>query len=482
MVDRKGNITSAITMPMGITYLATFLKQRGLEVNFIDSPGEGIEQLKPYKREYLLRGLDIKGILKRIHKDTDLIAISAIFSPQNHIIIELIKQIKACLKVPIVLGGCHSSFNLNLFFREGADFIILGEGEHALHQLCQHLAGKIPIRQVNNLAYVRKNKIIKTQKKHYENIDELPFPDRNFLNLKNYHKLNMGHSPSNDKFTPLITSRGCPFDCTFCASAVFWEKRWKARSPKNVVDEIEMCVKKLSIREFHFEDDNMTLHKKRAELIFREIIKRGLKIKWSAASGLRPELINAKLLQLMKRSGCVHITVAPESGSPRVLKQIYKKNIDLDKIIKIVNISNKLNIKTAGYILICPLGTTREDDMQTLKYVQQLAKKGLDELGVFPVIPYPATEIAKMFEFYFKEDFDQWEELITGRIPDWYPNKKKVIEFRTKLYRTFLTYQLAYHPVKIINIVKNFMLSRQSIKTDRILQSVFKQFIRKIFS
>lgn len=474
IVDRRGNITTAITIPLGIAYLASYLRSRGICVELIDAPGLGINRVEIFRKDFLLRGITYDEIVERISPDTDLIGISAVYSPQHNSLRELVVKIRNKYpKIPIVMGGNHVTLYYRDFFDDGIDYVVLNEGESSLYQLCLCLQGRCELSGIDGIVYKKKRKLFVNKKRYLiKNLDSIPFPSRDLLLLENYFKARMGHSPANKRFTPIIATRGCPFNCSFCASSLFWKNSWRARSPRNIVDEIEQCVVKYNIREFQFEDDNLTLDKKMIIDLCDEIIDRNLAIEWCVASGLRPENVDRELLVKMKEAGCKHIAVAPETGSPRVLKEVFNKGIDLGKILEITKNSDELGIRTAAYILISNFETAADRKL-TLSYLKELAVAGLDELGAFPVIPYPGTAIAKRFPSL--QDLNKWEELITGKIPNWYPDYKSVKRFRTRLYATFFLYQLFYHPAKLFRLVENLILRRQETKTDRSLQNLIRR-------
>ena len=115
----------------------------------------------------------------------------------------------------------------------------------------------------------------------------------------------------------MITSRGCPYNCVFCSIHVVMGKKWRGRSPENVVDEIEQLVHTYHVKRIDFTDENMTLNKKRMETICDLIVKRGLDIEWYTPNGVRADTLDENLLRKMKASGCKKIRVAPESGVQR---------------------------------------------------------------------------------------------------------------------------------------------------------------------
>jgi len=476
ILDRKYNLTYAVNLPLGLAYIGAYLLKQGIKVEVIDAVGEGIRQRRNYKKNYSILGLSNNEIIGRINNKSKLIAISVRYSTQHNLVIELIREIKKKIKgIPIAVGGVHASYHYKKFLEENVDYVMLGESELSFYNLCLFLQDKIEYKQLKGVISKRRDNSA-LMSSFIRNIDELPFPARQLFPLDNYYKERSAQGPSNKKFTPIISSRGCPNNCSFCASTVFWGKVWRPRSPKNVVDEIQECIQKFGITEFHFVDDNLTLDKKRIIDICNGVIKRELKITWSAPTGIRPENVDYELLTLMKKSGCAHITLAPESGSQRVLNEIYNKKLNLEKILEIVSNCNKLRITTAGFIIIGVIGETMEDRLLTKKYVQYLAKEGLDEIGVFPLIPYPECPITKKYK-HIKE-IKNFEELITGVIPPWYPNYKSVKQFKRELYIRFLFYQSVYHPLKILRLIKNFITGKQDIKSDRVIKNMIKIFVK----
>jgi magnesium-protoporphyrin IX monomethyl ester (oxidative) cyclase len=342
-------------------------------------------------------------------------------------------------------------------------------------ELIRNLGNKRALTEISGLAFYHNGELICNSKKYIKNLDLLPFPARGLIPLENYWKIKKSHGPTTAKHTPIITSRGCPYNCSFCSSSLFWNRLWRARSVENVIDEIRHCIEDFGITEFEFEDDNLTLNPKRAKTIFREIINRGFKITWSAPNGLNSENLDEEMLTLMKDSGCVHIAVAPESGSQRILKDIYKKKVDLDKIKCIVRKCNKIGIKTAGFFVVGTPVETKDDRILTRRYIAELAKCGLDEVGIFPCVPYPGTEIRNLYEL---KNIN--EEIIIGDIPEWYPNYKAVDKYIKNLYLTFIINKLLYHPKKILFSIKNILTGRQELKMERVVISLLSSWRRRM--
>ena len=342
-VFSKTQVNANVTPPLGLMYLASFIREKGHEVGFIDATVEKTDQITGLKNDISIRGLTFNEIVKKIDKKTDLIGISNLFSLTFPVIVELVDNLKnAYTNVKIVLGGAHPSALPKLCLEKSkADFVIIGEGELSLNKLIDCLENKTHLDDIDGIAYKKDNKIIVNQKTNYiKDLDCLPFPARDLLSWEKYYSTHEAHGPTQESWTPILSSRGCPFKCTFCTSRL-WDWKFRARSAKNVVEEIEFCIKKYGITEFHFEDENMTLKNERVREICKLIIDKSLKIKWQTPNGIRASVTDCETLDLMKRSGCYHITVAPESGSDRVIKDIMKKEQDLESVTNIIKHCSK---------------------------------------------------------------------------------------------------------------------------------------------
>ena len=198
--------------------------------------------------------------------------------------------------------------------------------------------------------------------------------------MKNYFSLKQSHSSLRyDKWAIMLFSRGCPYNCSFCNTPYIWRKKWRVRDPIKVVDEILHLQKKYGIKEIHFEDENMGTDPKKLELFCDELMKRKIKINWQAANGMRPNGLNKNLLSKMLKSGCTNIILAPESGSKKVLDKILNKSLNLNDIIRVFKIANKLNLKTTAYFIMGLPGEKKEDIKKTIKFAIRCAKIGVDE-------------------------------------------------------------------------------------------------------
>ena len=170
-------------------------------------------------------------------------------------------------------------------------------------------------------------------------------------------------------------------------------KKWRARDPENVVDEIEQLIHTYDIKQIDFIDENMTLDQKRMETICDLIVERGLDIDWYTPNGVRADALDENLLIKMKASGCKKIRVAPESGVQRVIDQIIKKNLNLKDVEKAVILSKKVGIKVGCFFVIGLIGETKEDIEETINFAYKLRRLGADSFYFSYATPVYGTEL-----------------------------------------------------------------------------------------
>ncbi len=475
----KTQASAGITPPLGLMYLAAYARKKH-QVSLIDAVVEGADELNEWKEGLLLRGLSYSEIIQKIPKNADIIGISNLYSFAFPMVKELCEAIKKERNGKIVLGGAHpSAMPKDCLEKTKADFVIISEGEETLMDLCKYLKGVKKIEKIDGIAYRKKDKVVVNPKtKFIKDLDSLPFPARDLVPLKKYYRQKEAHGPVADKWTPILSSRGCPFHCTFCTSPL-WNFKWRARSAKNVVDEMEHCIKEYGIKEFHFEDENMTLKKKRLLEICNEIIDRGLDITWQTPNGIRASVTDREMLEVMKKSGCTHITVAPESGSERVLEGIMNKEQNTEDVLGVMEAAHELGMKTTAYFIIGLPGEAKEDIEKSIDLMKKLAKVGVDEVGVSLFIPLPGSVLYKELEKKGKIS-DDLRELICitdfARAKSWSDiSAEDLNEYRKRAFLAFYATKAIHHPDKIVKSLLNIFRGKEETKTERTVRVLLER-------
>jgi len=371
-----------VTPPLGIGYLAACVRARGHDVVILDlakkrmNAGQGI-------RELVALNPDLIGIS----------ILSTAYLPAR----ELISEIKRRLPgVPVVVGGPHiTALPEDALKNLRVAIGVVGEAELVFPQLVDRIADGEPIGdELPSICRVVDGKVVCSQRlDFFKDLDSLPFPAWDLMDPRTYPDL--PHQLLHREFPvgSVMTSRGCPFDCTFCASTTLWGRGWRARSPENVVDEIEMLVKDFQVKEIHIEDDNFTLKRSHAAAVCEEILRRGLDIVWCTPNGVRIDSLDEELVALMKRSGCYGLGFGIESGSQEVL-DFNRKKLDLEKVAAKVEMVKKYGIETNGFFIIGLPGETIETIKETIRFAKRVP---FDRANFGLLAPLPGSDIFQKY-------------------------------------------------------------------------------------
>ncbi|MBS3167451.1 radical SAM protein [Candidatus Woesearchaeota archaeon] len=345
----------------GIAYLAAFLRQNKHLVQIMDM------RLYPNYKDLRLKIEKFKPHFIGMN----LISLGYINS------YKLINKIKKEFNIPFIVGGPHSSIIEEKILREcNADYVVVGEGEFTLLELVE---GK-PLKDILGLCWKNsEGKIIKNPPRpFYHELDKLPFPAYELFEMNKFLVRRI----------PLVSSRGCPHQCTYCSVKFVVGRAFRFRSAKNVVDEIEYWYKK-GFRLFEFSDDNFTCLKNRVHEICDDIIKRGLKINFALGSGIRADKVDDEQIKKLKQAGCTNIAFGIESFDPYVLKSI-KKAEPPEVIINAIKIVHKYKIRTQGNLIIGLPESTFESFLNDLRITRELK---INNVRFYNLVPYPETEL-----------------------------------------------------------------------------------------
>ena len=264
------------------------------------------------------------------------------------------------------MGGPHATLLADEVLKKNheVDYCIRGEGEQSLPKLVNLICSdyREDKKNIEGLCY-RYYKDVKSNHCCWiEDVNVIPFPKYEKFELDKYK-----HFP---KYSPLLTSRGCPFSCIYCSVGLIMGAKFRARSPENIINEIGYMVDKYGTSFFEFHDDNFTFDITRAKNICQEIINRGFEIKWKASNGISVKRIDEELVYLMKRSGCAEVGIGIESTNDAILRKL-KKGINIEMIKKAIYLLNKYKIGTKGFFLIGSPGETRKDINCYLEFAQR---------------------------------------------------------------------------------------------------------------
>ena len=382
--------------PIGLAYLASMLLRNNYTTKIFDADVEkkGIHGLK--------------ASLKRFRPDIVGITTTSFTFLQAKIAAKTVRIILP--EATILIGGPHVSiYPEEVLKNEEFDIAINGEGEYTIVDLVEKLETNSDIRTVKGIAYRENDKIHQNElRPPIENLDALPFPARKLLPNKRYYYPLGKRNPC----TTVITSRGCPFNCIFClrAAGIHFGRKFRARSPLNICEELEHIVSSYKIREIFFYDDVFTVNQKRIEELCREIIRRKIDISWNCRT--RVDTVTPKLLKFMKRSGCERIHYGIESGDERILKNL-KKNITISQIKNAFSWTKSNEIETFAYIM---LGAPGENAVSVRKTMQLIKKLNPTYVGFFITTLFPGTNLYNNALEQHLLSKDIWRDFTIGNI------------------------------------------------------------------
>lgn len=211
------------------------------------------------------------------------------------------------------------------------------------------------------------------------------------MKLEKYFGLKASHGLRHqEKFCPIITSRGCPARCTFCSARKVWGDRYRFRSVDNVITEMRFLREQYGVEELMFEDDNLTANPRRASRLFTRMIEEGFNFSWDTPNGIGVWSIDETMIDLMQRSGCVNLNFPVESGSQAVLDRIIKKPLKLDKVRQLMAYCRKIGLKYNMFLVIGMPGETLGDIWKSFRFA---ADCGCYTPHISVATPYPGTEL-----------------------------------------------------------------------------------------
>ena len=385
-----------VTPPIGLAYIAGSLVAQDISVHVVDAVGENPDQIFPLSFcDGFGIGLNVEQIVNAIPKASDIIGLSSMFSNSWSFEWRLIEAIR--LEFPdarIIVGGEHATAcpDYILSTCRDVDVVAMGEGEETMVDLVNNIRTGSPLARVPGIAFRDGDVIHTTQRrKRIGDIDSIPMPAWNLVPLENYMSRGLGHGSMHVRNMPLMATRGCPFQCTFCSSPQMWTTKWSARKASLVVDEMEAQLKAYKAENFDLYDLTAIIRKDWIVEFTNELIRRNLPVTYQLPSGTRSEAIDEEVVDLLYRSGCRNMNYAPESGSPNTLEAI-KKKVKLPRLLHSLQAASKRGLSVMVNIILFPRDTP-SDVLKTFKFMVQCAFYGADDITFVPFVPYPGTEL-----------------------------------------------------------------------------------------
>jgi len=371
-----------VTPPLSLGYLSSALKKGGYsDVSLIDGSLDMLTPELAVARLAAQGGADVVGI--------------QVYTGSHAWTREFTALVKKGFpKAVVVVGGPHvTALKAHAMDFIGADYGVIGEGEIPAVAFMGHLEGKIPDpAKVPGLFYKEDGRWRHAEEQYgfVPDANSIPFPDWELLQPQKYFEFMEGATmPLRGKRpAPVLTSRGCPYLCTFCSSGLTNKRIMRYRAPRNIVDEIKFLKEKYGVNEIFFSDDNLTMDIKRAEEIFDLLINEKVGVHWRAPNGIRLDRLTPSLVEKMARSGGYYVGVGVETGNPEIMKRI-KKRVDLNIVRNVVNLLHKHKIMVSGFFMCGLRGETAAQVEDSVRFALSVP---FDRIQVSNYIPYPGSE------------------------------------------------------------------------------------------
>ncbi len=381
-----------LAFPIYLSYATAVLKKEGFNVRGVDA----------VQKEWGI--WKFADELKKFSPDVVMLEVS---TPSIMYDLEMAHQIRNVLpNATIVLCGPHATYFAKQII-DGYSFVdacVHGEFDHTIRDICRAKNAGKTLNDIDGITWrnSRGKTVTNNSRKPIDNLDELPLPDREDFKIEDYQQAFY----AGKKTGLMISSRGCPFQCTFCLwPEILFGHKFRQRSPKSVVDEIEHMIRMYGIDEIFFDDDTFVLNDTRVRGICEELLRRKIKIAWHCMG--RVNTVNQDTLNIMKKAGCTQIFYGLESGSDKIL-EASKKGITKKEMVNAVNMTQRAGLVASGsFIFGLP-----DENRKTVKETMDFAKKlHADYVQFTLAAPFPGT---KLFEEVSKEgllEIDSWADL-----------------------------------------------------------------------
>ena len=438
--------------PIGILYIASSIRQK-----FKDCEFNIYDMSLPENTE--------DNIIKKISEfSPDFFMFSGMYVDKSQLERILGKIKKVFPEIPSIVGGpIATTAPFEILSIKDVDFIVGGEGEFRIINLIENIS---TFNFMDGIGYIKNNtKIYNPPITTIQDLDSLPFPDWSLIDIKKYSYLpTLNTFVKKTPYIPIVTSRGCPFQCIFCHKTL--GKVFRKRSPENIIREIEYICKITPAKEIHIVDDCFNLDMSRAKEFLRLFSQKFPYMTIAFATGIRGDLLDEELISLMKNAGVYHISFAIENVAPNIKKSI-KKELDLEKIKENIRLINKYNIFSTAFFMFGFPDETENDLILNFDYAKKL---DVDTVSFFRVVPYPGTELENHIkdrtsisasDFHFHSEN---RNINISKIPD-----KILSEYRSKVYRKFY-----------LNPFRIFRILRRIPKNFHLFRTIFMEFIERI--
>jgi anaerobic magnesium-protoporphyrin IX monomethyl ester cyclase len=392
-----GSEPPAGNLPIGLMYIGAVLQKSNHRVEILDTfMSNSIFQKNG---NTITVGMPLERIKEEIGtRKPDIVGIAGPFTCQIENTLNMSNIVKEVNpSILTLVGGPHVTLVPKEFLDEAknVDIAIIGEGEYVMLDILQTLEGNEKLSEIPSIAYRQKGKIqVNKTRPFIQNLDELPYPAYDLVNMEDYlSPKKIGYRSFRDRAISMITSRGCPFNCCFCAVHLHMGRGFRAHSAEYVLKHIKYVIDKFQVKNIFFEDDNLTLDLARFEAICDGIIAQKIKIGWETPNGVRADCLNLNLLKKMKKSGCQSVFFGVESGDQQILDNVICKKLDLNRVVEVARDCMEIGLKTGAFYIIGFPGEKKENMQRTVDFALRLKRDYDVGMHLFMATPSYGTKL-----------------------------------------------------------------------------------------
>jgi len=467
---------------LGLAYVAAAARVAGHRVSVVDAPGEAIDTYRPYDTAVgalTAQGLSIAEIVERIPRDADVVGFAHMFLHEWGLLRTLLPAVRR--RVPealLVVGGENATAYWRRMLDDcpALDACVVGEGESAFCELLSAVQTGAPLASVPSLALRRDGHPVLTHRApRITQVDQLPTPAWDLFHIDAYLRGRHGSGVDRGLAMPILTSRGCPYQCTFCSSPTMWTTRYVRRDPERVLDEIEALIATYAVTNVNVNDLTSMLTKGWILEFCDAVEARGLQFTWQLPSGTRSEAVDREAAERMYSAGCRNFCYAPESGSPDHLRRI-KKRVKLPALKRSMQGALDAGMRTHASIIVGIPGEEPADLLSSWQLALNMAVMGLHGLSVLVFAPYPGSADYDALDREGRIAHD--EAYLYGSLlrsagsfrsyhPDWGGRTLWSVQFAMLL--SFYGLQYGLRPVRAAQVVGNLWRDRQDTVMDQFL-------------
>jgi len=398
-----GSVSSLVSFyfPLGLGYIASFLEKNGYSVSLIAEDGQ----------------TNVFDEVARQICDDDLLYVGiSSMTASFPAALKLARMIKNKIPdVPIAIGGPHAAALKRIILDNYSefDFVCFGEGELTALEIAESLSGRSSISDVTGIIWRNSESgaiIENPPRAFHQSLDDFPYPARHLVNFQNYSLHSSINTSGKVKSATILTSRGCPYQCLFCATHLTAGRKHRFHSEEYILGELRFLKERYGIKHVFFEDEVITVNRARLNSLCRAIIDNNLDMVFSCFS--RVDIFDEPMAELLKSAGFRMVIFGVESGAPEILKQM-NKGASLDQARKAIDICKKYDLKSYAIFIVGLPFETLADVRQTIKFAFDL---DASMITINPFVPFPGTPLFSM-EDHYPKTVDGWAKFLMTSAP-----------------------------------------------------------------